>query len=282
MTVAYLASLFPSEPTLPNVFAEKTVSCSSSSQCRHQCPRSMAADTKIYLRAPNAARIPSPTAILPPPLKWLSGTWKLTHSTLLRWRKSRNVTVTYTLSPKSSTAVTPKNVRTLQWGTQIEDSISWQPLSRSSGTCRTAKGLNKPSGTGGEANGELKQEFYGDTFSHGERASLMYLRRANGWSRLIRSEWEILGYGVDSPSPYGQEHICYAKGKSWVLVYVTKSLLAPSGLNIFCRHDRLPNETVDAIRSVLAELGGEMTGLAQELVEIVLDVQENKIQSFDS
>lgn len=236
----------------------------------------MAADTGIHLRAPNAARIASPPVVLPPPLKWLDGTWKLTHSTLPKWHKSCDVTVTYTLRPKGSTTITSKQLRAVQWGTQLEDCMSWRPLSSSSDLVRTSKGLSTPSGIAGEANGEIVPDLYGDTFNHGERASLVYSRRGSGWSKLESSEWEILGYGVDSPLPWVREHICAAKGNSWHVTYVAETLFQPASLHIFCRHERLSSETVDSIRAALADLGDEMTGLAQRLVEAAMDGQYSK------
>jgi len=163
----------------------------------------MEADPGIRLRAPNAARIASPPVVLPPPLKWLNGTWKLTHSTLPRWRKSHDVTVTYALLPKAPATITLKEIRMVQWGTQLEESVSWQTASGSSTSFRTTRGVSTPSGIAGEANGEIAPDFYGDTFSYGERASLVYSRSGSGWSGLMSSKWEILGYGLGSPLRWG-------------------------------------------------------------------------------
>lgn len=241
----------------------------------------MAADTVIYLRAPNVARVASPDAILPPPLKWLRGTWKLTHSTLPKWRESRNVTVTYTLLPKKPETIPAKDLLTLQWGTRIKDLVSWQPLSRSSASFRTATGLSTPSGVAGEANGELKPDFYGDTFNCGERAGLAYSRRGTGWSRFVSSRWELLGYGSDYSSRRGQDYIYSAEDNSYIVIYVAKTLIAPAGINILCRHRRLPEKTMESIRFALANLADDMTGLAQELVEIVLEDEDVKIRDLN-
>lgn len=242
----------------------------------------MAADTGPHLRAPNATRIASPPVVLPPPLKWLDGTWKMTHSTLPRWRKSRDVTVTYALLPKDPATIRPEEIKTVQWGTQLEDSISWQALSGSLTTARTARGLSTPSGIAGEANGEIVPDFYGDTFSYGERASLIYSRRGSGWSGLMSLKWEILGYGLDSPLLWGHEHICAAEGNSWIVIYVAKTLVTPAGLNIFCRRGQLSSEAVDAIRAALAELGDDIAQLVRRLSEIAQDVQASKAASLRS
>lgn len=242
----------------------------------------MAADTGIRLRAPNAARIKSPPIVLPPPLKWLNGTWKLTYSTLPKWRKSRDVTVTYALLPKEPATITPVEFRAVQWGTQLEESMSWRPLSGSSTSVCTAKGVSTSSGIAGEANGELVPDLYGDTFSYGERASLVYSRRGSGWPRLMSSKWEILGYGVDPPSQWGNEHICAIEGNSWIVTYVAKTPFTPAGLNILCRNGQLSGGIVEAIRSTLAELGDEITILAQRLFEIAPGVQVGKTTSLHS
>ena len=128
---------------------------------------------------PNAVRFASPACVLPPPMKWLSGTWKLTNSTLPRWRKARDVTTNYALIP-SPAAVTGEETFTLQYGTQLEDFMFWQEPCGSSVTYRSAMGLSKPIRPGGKANGELMLDLYGDTFHHGERTSLVYTRRGNG------------------------------------------------------------------------------------------------------
>lgn len=222
----------------------------------------MAVDSTIYLRAPNAVHVMSPAVILPPPLKWLSGTWKLAHSTLPRWRKSRNVEMILTPQKEGRVHIKDEHFLTLQWGTAIRDTMSWQPLSTFSRTRRTSAGLSRPHGAGGGANGELRSDLYGDTFNHGERASLVYSRRGSGWARFLESKWEILGYGIEPPSPCVQEHICYAKGNSWIVIYIAKTLLAPAGLSILCRSEALPNETVDAIKLGLANLKCGLTDMA--------------------
>ena len=235
----------------------------------------MATDTAIYLRAPNAVRFASPACVLPPPLKWLSGTWKLTSSTLPRWRKARDVTINYALIP-SPAAITGEEISTLQYGTQLEDFMFWQEPCGPSVTYRSAMGLSKPIRPGGKANGELTPDLYGDTFHHGERTSLVYTRRGNGWSRLIRQGWEILGYGIHPPSPYGQEHICSADGNSWIVIYVAKTPMAPAGLNILCRFGQLPDNTVDAIRLMLTSLGHDMTALAERLFSVPITKEMEK------
>lgn len=206
----------------------------------------------------------------------------MTHSSLPRWLKSRGVTVSYTLLPKKHAAITPNQIRTAQWGTQLDESISWQPLSASSVTVLSARRLNTPSGIAGEANGELVPDLCGDTFTYGERASLMYSRRGSGWAGLLSSTWEILGYGIDPPSKWGHEHVRAEEGDSWIVIYVAETLFTPAGLNIFCRSGKLSGETVDAITSGLAGIGGEITDLAQRVFEIAQAVKVDKAASLNS
>ena len=185
------------------------------------------------------------------------------------------MTIKYALIPIPA-AITGKEIRTVQYGTQLEDFMFWQEPSGSSVTYRSAMGLSKPIRPGGKANGELKPDLYGDTFSHGERTSLVHTRRGNGWSRLIRQGWEILGYGIQLPSPYGQEHICSADGNSWIVIYVAKTPMAPAGLNILCRFGQLPDDTVDAIKLMLTSLGHDMTALAERLFSVPITKEMEK------
>lgn len=177
--------------------------------------------------------------------------------------------ITYAIIP-SPAAITGEEIRTLQYGTQLEDFMFWQEPSGPSVTYRSAMGLSKPIRPGGKANGELTPDLYGDTLNHGERTSLVYTRRGNGWSRLIRQGWEILGYGIHLSSLYGQEHICYADGNSWIVIYVAKTPMAPAGLTIPCCFRQLPDDTVDAIRLMLTSLGHDMTALAEGLFSVLM------------
>lgn len=238
----------------------------------------MVVDTKVRLRAPNAANIASPPVVLPPPLEWLNGTWNLTYSTLPRWHKSRNVTVSYTLLPKDPKTITPLEFLAVQWGTQLEESVFWQPLNSYSASFRTTKRLWIPCGVAGESNGEMVPDLYGDTYHHGERASLVYARHDRGWSRLVSSKQEILGYGIDTPTRWKHEHVSFAKGNSWIVIYFTKTLFSPPELDILCRHGQLPSETVDAMKSTLAGLGGYMAEMMPNLTRITTDVKVNETQ----
>ena len=117
--------------------------------------------SSITLRLPPAID-PSQADFIPPTIDWLSGTWRLTHSTLSMWKSNRNITMNYTIIPASS-AQDPSN--------KLDDVTSYQPLASSK--FKSIHGIDTARGT--------------DTS--------LWDWRGKGWLTIATSHWEVLGYG---------------------------------------------------------------------------------------
>ncbi|KAF1951319.1 hypothetical protein CC80DRAFT_209656 [Byssothecium circinans] len=189
----------------------------------------------VILRAPTEA---SPS-IAPPTLKWLSGSWNVTHSTLPMWRKNKNVIITYTPVPNTSPP-------------QLDDIVTYNPISSSS--TKTVHGLDKPFSVPNTASSEGEAK---------DTASLAYHWRGKGWLMIASSKWEILGYGEEEGT-----------GNAWVVTYFAKTMFTPAGIDIYSRKGKLKAELVEAIRAGLAGLGGGVGKLAGEVFEVAMDEGE--------
>jgi hypothetical protein len=125
-------------------------------------PKTMA--SLINLRPPTTSNLPQP-AFTPPTTSWLSGTWHVTHSTLLMWKSKRNVAITY--KPLSPTTSSPAS----DAPPKLDDIVSYQTLS--SPKVKTVTGIDTPSGTDAGA----------------------WDWRGKGILMIASSHWEVLGYG---------------------------------------------------------------------------------------
>jgi len=93
--------------------------------------------------------------MIPPTVRWLAGTWHVTHSTLPMWKKARNVNITYARIPGC---------------TKLLDTVRYQ--SRNSDKIKTITGWDKPGADSG-----------------------IWDWRGKGWLKWITSHWEVLGHG---------------------------------------------------------------------------------------
>ncbi|KAJ4309727.1 hypothetical protein N0V94_008797 [Neodidymelliopsis sp. IMI 364377] len=174
------------------------------------------------------------------------------------WRNSRNVRITYTPLPTSST---PGG----RGPTHLDDEVSYQSLDKTKSNISTVRGVDKPFATGAasENEGQVGGEGEGE-----ERASLGYDWRGKGWLMIASSRWEILGYGEEAGS----------EGNSWVVTYFAKTLFTPAGVDFYSRKGQLRPETVEGIKSGPAELGGDVAKLAGEVFEVAWDGErESKV-----
>ncbi|KAF1973850.1 hypothetical protein BU23DRAFT_553836 [Bimuria novae-zelandiae CBS 107.79] len=189
----------------------------------------------VTLRAPSSLPTTEPSPSIPPPtLQWLSGPWNVTHSTLPMWKKNRNVVITYTPIPSTSSP-------------QLDDVVTYQPISSSS--TKTVRGVDKPFSVPNTAEG-----------GEGGRASLAYNWRGKGWLMIASSKWEILAYSDEE----GTEN-------AYVVTFFAKTLFTPAGVDVYSRKGILKAETVEAIKAGLAGLGGQVAQLAAGLFEVSMD-----------
>ena len=84
--------------------------------------------------------------------------------------------------------------------------------------------------------------------------------RGNGWLKLAKCHWEILGFG--ELEGCGQ----------WAVVYAHKSIFTPAVINVYTRRkDGLDGEKLKQLKSVLKSLGDENWG---QLVEGMYHVKQ--------
>ncbi|CDM33013.1 hypothetical protein DTO013E5_5784 [Penicillium roqueforti] len=96
----------------------------------------------------------------PPPTDFIIGTWHVTHSSLPLWKNKRNVNITYTLLPPSSTGVQ-----------KIDDLVQYQSID--SEKIKSVHGIDTPTpGVPGA-----------------------WDWRGKGWLVIASSHWEVLGFG---------------------------------------------------------------------------------------
>ncbi|RMD41633.1 hypothetical protein DV735_g3491, partial [Chaetothyriales sp. CBS 134920] len=112
-----------------------------------------------HFRLPAAAS-PTPataTPFVPPSSEFMTGTWRVSFSTLPMWKSNRNVTITYTPHQSISGA----------W----DNLVKYQPLS--SEKWKTVKGIETPDPS----------------------IPAAWNWRGKGWLMIASSHWEVLGYG---------------------------------------------------------------------------------------
>ncbi|KAF1838190.1 hypothetical protein BDW02DRAFT_33076 [Decorospora gaudefroyi] len=208
------------------------------------------------LRAPSSTQ-PSPSthtlAIHPPTLTWLSGPWNITHSTLPMWKKSRNVQITYTPIPTTTTPSTSTN---------LDDLVTYQ--TSTSTALKSVRGIDKPDQhTTADQNHTSPTEIAHNNVEE-PRASLAYNWRGKGWLMIASSKWEILGYGEEEEGSTTERN-------SWMVTFFAKTLFTPAGVDLYSRKGRLRPQTVEAIKEALSGLGGRVGELAGELFEVEMD-----------
>ncbi|KAF3007950.1 hypothetical protein E8E13_011300 [Curvularia kusanoi] len=213
---------------------------------------------RAILRSPSASTIPSPNAIVPPPLGWLSGSWIITHTTLTALVKSQSATITYTPVPNTG-KITKESIRNVQYGTYLAESVT--SVSRSNIT--TIKRVSKPFAIAGGVKGEEAPDLCGDTYNWGERAALVYRWRRHDCGLMASRTWEILGYDDDPRSPESPN----PKSNSWIVVYSGGTLFLPAELSIYCRNGKVRLETLQNIFQALRDMGGGMAKLVDGLHE---------------
>ncbi|KAF2264218.1 hypothetical protein CC78DRAFT_517372 [Lojkania enalia] len=194
-----------------------------------------ASPAPITLRTPSTSLDSGTSAsIKPPPLSWIEQRWNVTHSTLPMWKKYRNVQITYKRLAGTSPA-------------HLDDLVTYQPLKSSS--TRTVHGVDKPFDVPGASIAEGK-----------ELASLGYNWRGKGWLIIAASKWEILGWGEEEGS-----------GKKWVVTFFAKTLFTPAGVDIYSGESQLEPETIESIKTALAERGGDVATLAKGIFAVAMD-----------
>jgi hypothetical protein len=87
--------------------------------------------------------------------------------------------------------------------------------------------------------------------------------RGSGWMKLVKTRWEILGFGGGGP---GTE-------TEWLAAYAEKSMFNPPGISVYSRERELRPEVEAEIRDVLAGMVEEAEEQRDELVRLVSEVR---------
>ena len=122
----------------------------------------MAQQAPVILKLPSkyASTEPKVTGGSPnPSIEWLTGTWTVTHSTLLMWRAAKNVRITYKPLPARADGKA-----------RIDDLVQYEPTSKT-GVLKTVEGVDTQASDGG------------------------WDWRGKGLLCFVTSHWELLGWG---------------------------------------------------------------------------------------
>ncbi|KAI9879773.1 MAG: hypothetical protein M1830_007215 [Pleopsidium flavum] len=117
----------------------------------------------VVLRPPAVSNAPQ-SLFRPPSTEWLSGIWHVTHSSLPMWKSKRNVRITYTVLPSTTSG-------TIQGADRLDDIVSYQAMN--SDKIKTVHGIDTASG----------------------KESGAWDWRGKGLLAVASSHWEVLGYG---------------------------------------------------------------------------------------
>lgn len=174
-----------------------------------------------------------------PAPEWLQGTWHVTHSTLPIWKTKRNVRITYTLLPDSTTSGTTKLLDVVTYQTQYSEKPG------------ILRGIDTSvDNTGSRWNW-----------------------RGKGWLSVASSRWEILGHGeyVDVRDD-GEEIV-----NRWVVTYFSASLFSPAGMDFYSMDEAgLKGEVVWDIKQALNGLGdGRVRKLVSKLFRVKHDTSRD-------
>lgn len=153
------------------------------------------------------------------------------------WKSARNVQITYTILPSSSSS-TPSLPH-------LDDLVEYQKLGGGE-KWKRIEGIDTPAaneqGGGGEWNW-----------------------RGKGWLKVASSHWEVLGWGdLDD----GEK-----KNNQWVVTYFGKTLFTPAGVDVYTRRkDGAGEEVLEAIKEAMGRCGDEeIKGFVGELFEVRRD-----------
>ncbi|KAI5458573.1 hypothetical protein BGZ63DRAFT_391657 [Mariannaea sp. PMI_226] len=168
---------------------------------------------QVVLNLPSKYSKSSSPSTSSPSFDWLTTTWTVTHSTLSMWRSARNVRITYKLLPANADGYP-----------RLDDLVEYEP-SNKEGVRKTVAGID----------------------TQGEDAS-SWDWRGKGLLLLIKSHWEILGWG-EATTTGGQK-------ERWAVTWFAPTLFTAEGIDVYCdRKEGLSEETYAAILEALGSLG---------------------------
>ncbi|KAL3486758.1 hypothetical protein BJX62DRAFT_241632 [Aspergillus germanicus] len=183
----------------------------------------------------------------------LSGIWYVRLSSSPFWIDKYGVSITFSLDDDDNVeAAAPAQPTTsepdLETHAVYTSNLSYRTSIYPSGETRTVSGTDRRLGAAPSA----------------ENAETIPMEwRGSGWMKLVKTRWEILGFGGGGP---GTE-------TEWLVAYAEKSMFNPPGISVYSRERELRQEVEAEIRSVLAGMVGEAEEQRDELERLVREVR---------
>jgi hypothetical protein len=194
--------------------------------------------TEVTVRTPSshtysATKGASGNDLKPPTFDWISGTWNVSYSSLPLWKGKQNVRISYALCGS-----TPQDSSRMP---DLDDHVESQKIGQTK--VSNIHGISRP------------VEVEGIGFG------LAFRWRGKGLLKLISSNWEILGYGVDNNAQ---------EPNDWVVTFFSKTTFTPAGIDIYTRtKEDLSDATLQAIKAKLISLSDDkFTAIANSIFEV--------------
>jgi len=161
------------------------------------------------------------------------GLWHVTHSTLPLWKSRKDVTISYALTPGSSSQAV-----------QFDDIVQYRS--------RSAPSTSTPSRVVGV------DTLFTPPSSDRPLSKTRYKWRGKGMLRIASSRWQVLGCNTDEKV-----------GPAWAVTYFEKTLFTPEGLDVYSRvPEGLPDELLQDIIGKTKALGGAVGKLANDFFQV--------------
>lgn len=216
---------------------------------------------KITLSPPNHSTPKSPNPKhTAPSIDFLTGIWHVTHSSLPLWKDKRNVKITYTPIPPTSTATTNSTggatgISSDADPTKLDDLVQYQSRDSSKPKIHTVHGVDTPSRSNPGA----------------------WDWRGKGWLVIASSHWEVLGFGYEPSTGSAtaiegetEDEGGEGNANAWVVTYFAKTLFTPAGIDVYSRgKEGVSREVLEGIWEALRGLGvGEIGKLVDGVFEV--------------
>jgi hypothetical protein len=172
----------------------------------------------------------------------LSGTWYVRLSSSPFWIDKYGVSITFSLDDDDGNANTTTSDLDAQ--AVYTSHLSYRTAIDPSADIKTVPGTDRRVGAAASENaGTIPMEW-----------------RGSGWMKLIKTRWEILGFGG-------------GPGTEWLVAYAEKSMFNPPGISVYSREREVREEVEAEIRGVLARMVDEAQEQRDELERLVREVR---------
>jgi hypothetical protein len=184
----------------------------------------------------------------------LSGTWHVRLSSSPFWIDKYGVSITFSLDDDDDNLEAPAPAQSTTSASDLEthavytSHMSYRTSINPSGDIKTVSGTDRRLDAGPSAQnaGTIPMEW-----------------RGSGWMKLVKTRWEILGFGGGGP---GTE-------TEWLVAYAEKSMFNPPGISVYSREREMRADVEAEIREVLARMVGEAEEQGDELERLIREVR---------